>query len=283
MGKGMRLGVLGIVAVAGALALSGGSAMAAVSSRTPTAYTCTGGDFQTGTFVPIPSGTYASITVKGACQPAPDAVINVAGNLNVAAGAVLDAQSYPSTITVGHNVTAGSGSLLGLGCLPNPLGHTTGHPCVDANGNPTIFSSSITVKGNVTAIDADTVLLNGITVKGNVILIGGGGAIPWSIKTNTIGGNLIVSDMTPNWLGVIVNKVGGNVILTNVHITDGLPPNNDPMPTIFVASNQVGRNLICWGLGPYVSGGFGTEHNVVGGKAIGQCAHLTDVPPPTSS
>ena len=89
--------------------------------------------------------------------------------------------------------------------------------------------------------------------------------------------------MTPNWLGVIVNKVAGNVILTNVHITDGLPPNNDPMPTIFVASNQVGRNLICWGLGPYMSGGFGTEHNVVGGKAIGQCANLTDVPPPTSS
>ena len=56
--------------------------------------------------------------------------------------------------------------------------------------------------------------------------------------------------MTPIWLGVIVNKVGGNVILINIHITDGLPPNNDPMPTIFVASNTVGRNLVCWGLAP---------------------------------
>ena len=201
-------------------------------------------------------------------------MITVLGNVNVAAGAVLDAQSAPSTITVGHNVTAGSGSLLGLGCLPNPPGHTTGHPCVDANGNPTTFSSSITVNGNVTAMDADTVLLNGITVKGNVTLIGGGGAIPWSIKTNTIGGNLIVSDMTPNWLGVIVNKVGGNVILINVNITDGLPPNNDPMPTIFVASNQVGRNLICWGLGPNVSGGFGTASTTSSAARRSVSAHI---------
>jgi hypothetical protein len=250
--------------------------MAAPWSKAPMPYTCTGGDFQTGTFVPIPSGTYASITVTGACQPAPDAVINVVGNVNVAPHAVFDAQSYPSTITVGHDVTAASGSLLGLGCLPNPTGHTTGHPCVDANGNPTTFSSNITVNGNVIAWDADTVLLNGITVKGNVALIGGGGANPWSIKTNTIGGNLLVAGVTPNWLGVIVNKVGGNVILINVHITDGLPPNNDPMPTIFVASNQVGQNLMCWGLGPYVSGGLPGEVNVVGGHALGQCANLQD-------
>jgi hypothetical protein len=286
-----------IVASSGAMATglvgTTGIASAHPSGTRPMAYTCTGGDFQTGTFVSIPSGTYASITVKGACQPAPDAVIAVVGNVNVAAGAVLNAQSYPSTITVGHNVTAGPGSLLGLGCLPNPTAtSTTGHPCVDANGNPTTSSSSITVDGNVTAWHANAVLLNGITVKRNVTLIGSEGtasvtaratAIPWAIKTNTIGGNLIVGDMRPIWLGVIVNKVGGNVILFKVHITDGLPPNNDPMPTIFVASNTVGRNLVCWGLGPYVSGGFGNEHNVVGGHAIGQCADLTDVPPSASS
>jgi hypothetical protein len=251
--------------------------------RPPMAYTCAGGDFATGDFVTIPSGTYSSITVTGVCQPAPDAVINVVGDVKVAAGGVLDAQSYPSTITVGHNVTAGSGALLGLGCLPNPPGHTTGHPCVDANGNPTTFSSSIKVCGNVIAWDADTVLLNGITVKRNVVLIGGGGAIPWAIKDNTIGGNLIVADMTPNWLGVIRNNIGGNAILFNVNITDGLPPNNDPMPTIFVASNQVGRNLVCFRLGPYLAGGFPGEVNVVGGRAIGQCANLADLTPPTSS
>ena len=78
--------------------------------------------------------------------------------------------------------------------------------------------------------------------------------------------------MTPIWIGVIVNKVGGNVILFNIHITDGLPPNNDPTPTIFVASNTIGRNLVCFGLAPAVSGGFPGEVNVVGGQALGQCA-----------
>ncbi len=278
-------------AVATGLVGTTGIASAHPSNGWPVAYTCTGGEFNpadppSSTFVAIPSGTYASITVKGACQPAPNAVITVLGDVNVAAGAVLDAQSYPSTITVRHDVTAGPRSLLGLGCLPNPTPtSTTGHPCVDANGNPTTFSSSIKVDGNVTAWAANTVLLNGITVKGNVTLIGSEGtatvaeratAIPWAIKTNTIGGNLIVADTTPIWVGVIVNKVGGNVILFNVHITDGLPPNNDPMPTIFVASNTVGQNLGCWGLGPYLSGGFGTEHNVVGGQALGQCANLPD-------
>ncbi len=284
MGKAMRLGVLGTLVVAGALALSGGPAMAAVSWPSPAAYTCTGGDFATQNFTSIPSGIYASITVKGACAVAPDAVITVIGNINVAPGAVLDAQSAPSTITVRHNVTAGPGSLLGLGCLPNPPGHTTGHPCiVEPNG-----SSDITIKGNVTAWDANAVLLNGITVKGNVTLIGSEGtasvaeratAIPWSIKENTIGGNVIVGHMTPLWIGLLDNKVGGNVILFNVHITDGLPPNNDPMPTIFVASNTVGRNLVCYGLAPAVSGGFPGEVNVVGGKALGQCANLQDETP----
>jgi hypothetical protein len=284
MGKAWKLGVVGTLAVAGALALSGGPAMAAMSWSSPAAYTCTGGDFATHHFTSIPSGIYASITVKGACAVAPNAVITVLGNINVAPGAALDAQSAPSTITVRHNVTAGPGSLLGLGCLPNPPGHTTGHPCmIEPNGR-----SDITVKGNVTAWDANTILLNGITVKRNVKLIGSEGtataaerknAIPWSIKDNTIGGDLIAGNMTPLWLGLIHNHVCGNVFLFHVHITDGLPPNNDPKPTIFVASNTIGRNLVCYGLKPAVSGGFPGEVNVVGGKALGQCANLQNEPP----
>ena len=61
-------------------------------------------------------------------------------------------------------------------------------------------SSDITVNGNVSAWDANTVLLNGITVKRNVTVIGGGEQTgsPWSIKTNTIGGNLTVSGQRQN-------------------------------------------------------------------------------------
>jgi hypothetical protein len=287
----MKFRILFGAAMMVATGLVGATSIASAHPFHPTAYTCTGGarpgqDPSAWTFVPIPSGTYSSLTVAGVCQTAPGTVINVVGNVNVAAGAVLDAQTFPSTITVGHDVTAASGSLLGLGCLPNPTGHTTGHPCVDpTTGLPsTTETSSITVNGNVFAWNADTVLLDGITVNRNVALVGGGeNFLVWPIKDNTILGNLIVSHVTPNWLGVIANKIGGNAILTNVNITDGLPPNNDPNPTIFVASNTVGWNLICWGLGPAVAGGFSGEVNVVGGKAIGQCANLPTFPPPTTS
>jgi len=261
-------------------------------------YTCSGGDFQTRNLVPIPSGTYSSITITGACAPAPNAVITVLGDLNVAPGAVFNAQTFPSTITVGHDVTAGPGSLLGLGCLPDPTPTSTlGHPCTDpTTGQPseTAGSSNITVNGNICAWLAKAVLLNGITVHGNVTLIGSEGtatateratAIPWSIKTNTIGGNLFVGYMTPLWLGVLVNKVGGNVTLVNIHITDGLPTNPptppanvDTNPTIYVVRNTIGQNLGCWGLGPNVSGGFiPGEVNTVGGQTFGQCVNLPNV------
>src|ERR1039457_9028 len=162
MGKALQLGVLGTVAVAGALVLSGGPAMAAVSGKAPTAYTCAGGD--------LPSGNYASITVTGACNIQPGAVINVFGNINVARGAALDAQSAPSTITVGHDVTAGPGSFLGMGCQPaTSIGTMAGVPCTaDPAGHTTI-----TIKGNVTAILPNTVLMRGMTVKGNVTVIAG--------------------------------------------------------------------------------------------------------------
>ena len=216
----MGLVSTGTLVIAGALALLSGPAAASASPRGgPMPYTCTGGDFASGNLTPIPSGTYASITVKGVCAPAPNAVINVFGNVNVAPGAVLDAQSAPSTITVGHDVLAAPGAILGLGCLPNPVGHMTGHPCTV---DPT-ESSNITVNGNVIAWGANTVLLNGITVRANVTLIGGGeqAGNPWPIKNNTIGGSLVVYGVTPEWLGVLLNNVGGNVFLTNITARQG--------------------------------------------------------------
>ena len=266
IGVALRFGGMAVVAVAGTLALSGSPAMAAPANPSPMSYTCTGGDFATGNLTLIPSGNYASITVTGACAPAPDAVINVIGNVNVASGAVLDAQSAPSTITVGHNVTAAPGSLVGLGCQPD-FPHNTGHPCtIEPAGH-----STITVDGNVTATGADTVLLNGITVIGNVTLTGGGGDIPWSIKNNMIARNLTVSGVTADWLGVLFNRIGGNTTLTNMTATDP----GDPGRLIFVVRNTIGRNLNCMDLAPGVSGGFFPgEVNTVGRNATGQCAAL---------
>ena len=247
--------------------ISGGPAIAAASS--PKAYTCTGGDFFTGDLVHIPSGAYASITVAGACDVQPDAVISIVGNLNVLAGAVLDAQSAPSTITVGRNVTAAAGSLLGLGCQPPSYTGNSGHACYSEEDPPDV-RSLITVNGNVTATDANTVLLNGITVKGNVTLTGGGGDIPWSVKNNTIHRNLTVDGVAAYWFGALFNKVDGNATLTDITATDP----EDVTPTVFVVRNVIGRNLTCSGIGPALSFGFYPgQVNAVGKNANGQCAY----------
>ncbi len=194
-------------------------------------------------------------------------MINVVGNVNVAAGAQLDAQSAPSTITVGRNVTGASGSLVGLGCQPPSYTGNSAHPCtVEPDGH-----STISVNGNVTAINAATVLLNGITVKGNVTLVGGGGPIPWSIKNNTIGGNLTVSGQTTDWLGVLFNSIGRNATLIKIKVTDDAPRR----PRRLHRSEHDRANLTCFGLTPGVSGGFVPGSvNVVGRHAIGQCASL---------
>lgn len=240
-----------------------------MAAQTPQALTCTGGS--------IGTGDYASITVTGFCDVEPNAVITIVGNLSVGAGAVFDAQTYPSTITVGHNVTAAAGSLLGLGCQPN-YPHNTGHPCGGPDNPDSPYagmSSTITVNGNVTASGANTVLLNGITVMGNVTLTGGGGGIPWSIKNNTIGRNLTVSGVTADWFGALFNSIGGNVTLTNITATDPEETAAGGTPTVYVVRNTIGRNLTCMGLGPALSGGFFPgEVNYVSGNANGQCASL---------
>jgi hypothetical protein len=260
-----------IVLVVVAAVVAGWIGATGIASAAPSgsAYTCTGGDFSSGTFTTIPSGNYASITVAGVCNIQPDAVINVVGNINVAPGAVLDAQSAPSTITVGKNVTAGSGALLGLGCQPsNTIGMFAGVPCVvEPTGHTTI-----TIAGNVTTTDADTVLIRKATVGGNVTLTGGGGEIPWSIKGNTIGGNVTISDIAADWLGVQFNRIGGNATLTDITALDP----GDPGRTVAVVENTVGGNLNCAGLVPGVSGGFiPGEMNHVGHIANGQCAAIS--------
>jgi hypothetical protein len=276
-----------MMAASGAAAGLGTAGIASAAPSSSSAYTCSGGEVNfadppSSTYGPdIPSGTYSSLTVEGLCEPAPNAVITVIGNITVAPGGVLDAQGNPSTITVGHQVIAEPGSFLALGCLPNPPGHFSGHPCgTSLVGNPLAgidpaTASQITVKGNLTADGANTVVLNGITVMGNVALTRGGGPIPWAIKLNTIGGNIIVSGVTPDWVGLVKNTIGGNANLSNIHITDP----TDPTPTVQIALNTVGRNLNCSEIGPYLSGGaIPGEVNTVGGKATGQCQNLQSGP-----
>ena len=252
------LRIAGSVVAAGALVLSGAPSPAHAQHPSP-GYTCTGGE--------IPSGNYHRITVTGVCSVAADAVIRVGQDIHVRPGAVFDAQSAPSTITVGRNVIGGKGSFVGLGCQPPALTGNSAHECaIEPEG-----FSTITVKGNVRAFKADTVMLNGITIRNDVLLLGGGGDIPWSIKNNTIGGNLRASGQQPEWLGVLFNHVGGNVTLVKITLHDVDPG----APGVYVVQNTIGRNLFCARLDPGVSGGFVPGAvNVVGGRAFGQCKDL---------
>lgn len=265
----MRLKILGTVAVAGALALAGAPAHAAPSGG---AYTCTGGD--------IPSGSYASITVAGMCDVPANAVVTVTGNINVAAGAMLDAQSAPSTITVGHNVTGAAGSLVGLGCTAAHGGCSGPGPEGEA-GPYFPQQSTVMIKGNVTLDGVYDAALNGITVMGNVTSTGGGAGlvlpptgpfIPFSVKDDTIHGNLTVSDLTTSWFGVIRSSIGGNVTLTNIQVAD--PDGNE------IVHNAIGRNITCSGMnhpqfGDAVDGAPPSyQYSTVGGKALGQCAFV---------
>ncbi len=80
-----------------------------------------------------------------------------------------------------------------------------------------------------------------------------------------------MSGQTVMWLGVMFNQVGGNVTLTDITVNDEHPD----APGVYVVRNTIGRNLVCTGLDPGVSGGFVPGSvNVVGHKAIGQCAAL---------
>jgi hypothetical protein len=211
------------------------------------------------------SGTYTNLTIAGPCEVPQGATLTVTGNLTVEPGAVFDAQSYSSTVMVGKNVTAGAGAVLGLGCQsPESVGNT-GHPCSDG-GN-----SVVSVGGNITASGVTAVLLNGISVMGNVTVTGGGtDFIPWSVKNNTIGGNMTISGQITNWIGVLFNKIGRNATFTNIVITDTDPGGNG----MYIGHNAVGRNLNCSGITPKVSPGFGPVPNTVGGKATGQCSAL---------
>lgn len=267
MRTGKRLGVvvLGSLALTGALAIPGAPAMAGGNDgghdggHHRWGYTCTGGE--------IPSGEYRSITVAGDCSVAAGAVIDVYGDVTVKAGATLDAQSAPSTITIDDDITAGPGSVLGLGCQPPELTGNSAHPCAtDPTGH-----SDITVWGDVTAFKAATVALNGILVDGDIALIGGGSPSYWSVKNNTVSGNITVTGQTVAWIGVMFNKVDGSVRLFNITVQDEHPD----APGVYIVSNTIDRNLVCFGLEPGVSGGFVPGAvNVVNGRAFGQCKDL---------
>lgn len=255
----LRAVCVGALVAASALVFAGSPAFAGKHGGSE-AYTCTEGA--------IPSGTYSSITVAGPCSVDADAVIDVSGSIRVLAGAVLDAQSAPATITVGRNVTGAPGSVVGLGCQPPAYTNNSAHPCeTEPDGH-----STIVVHGNVTLLGAVGVFLNGIEVVGNVTVLGGGSDIPWSIKNDTIHGNLTVAGQTEEWIGILFNTIDRNVSLAAITLTGVDDATNSGTNSLFVVRNSIGRNITCFGVTPDVFG-YG---NTISRHALGQCASLAE-------
>jgi hypothetical protein len=234
--------------------------MAGISSASAApsgAGTCSGGPIQ---------GTYSSLTVTGDCTVPTGSTLIVKGNVMIAANASLNAGTS-STVRIGGNVVAGAGSSFALGC-------TEAHPC-DGGGSP----SSGSVGGNVILNHVFNAAINGSTIGGNLVSTGGGpgpsfpGFIPFSIKDDTIHGNVVVTGLSTIWFGVIRTHVGGNVVLSNIR-------GADPDSTEVVA-NTIGGNLVCNSNSPQAQFGDAVEDgppgygpNTVGGRAIGECAPL---------
>lgn len=248
--------------VAGSAALLIGSLTAAAQSAQASpnsSFTCNGD---------LASGTYGNVVVPQGCTVPDGAHVTVLHNISVAAGAAFDASTH-STLAVHGNVSGGPGSFVALGC-------TEAHPCDDeAPGN----IGDVTIDGNVSLDHVYDAAINGVTIGRNLTSVGGGAGlsedqfIPFSIKDDTIGGNVSVSGLRTTWFGVIRSQVGGNVTLTDIVLAD--PDGNE------VVANDIGRNLVCSGLSPAPQLGDAVEGappgygpNMVGGKAVGQCVGL---------
>ncbi len=211
---------------------------------------------------------YRSITIAGPCTVDGGATIRVSGSIWVRAGAMFDAQSAPATITVGRDVIGAPGSMVGLGCQPPEYTGNSAHPCeADPSGH-----STITVGGSVMLIGPVGVFLNGIDVRGNVTVLGGGSEIPWSVKNNTIHGNLTLGGQTEEWIGILFNTIGRNVTVVAVEMTGVDDSTGSGVNDLFMVRNTIGRNLACFGVKPGVTG-YG---NSIGRRALGQCAALAE-------
>ncbi len=101
----VRLSLLAAVILAGASVGIGSAGVRAAGA----ASTCSGGS--------IPSGTYSSLSVSGACALDSGAVI-VQGDVTVLSGGALFADFGGSDLTVGQNLNVNIGGVLILGCEP---------------------------------------------------------------------------------------------------------------------------------------------------------------------
>jgi hypothetical protein len=271
-----RLILLGTVAALLAMALPA-SALAAKAG----AGTCSGGT--------IAGGVYNGFTVTGSCTVAYGANVQINGDLTVADGASLNdhgAEAWMAAqMHITGNVKVGKGAVLGLGW-------NGGGPLPGGEG----ALGPDTVGGNIVANQPLALQIGQVTIGGNLISNGGGVASVsgadrnFPVEDNVIHGNLIVQGWTGGWIGLIRNTVDGNVVFANnVSMWNrdtgtGMDPDSSEVMGTDASAfglgtfpQTIGGNLICHGNVPaaHVNPADGGANNFVGGKAIGECAGLT--------
>jgi hypothetical protein len=258
--------------IAAAVLLVGGGSSALADK--PGSLTCSGGT--AGSPTPIVAGIYNGLTVTGICRVVGN--VTVSGNLNIVAGAILNDHAVSfGTVHVTGNVTVGNGAVLGLGHY----------------GAPFAQSGSV-VDGNVVADAPLTLYLGGLTVHGNVVSNGGGSGAAgpfrnFPTKDDIIDGNLIMQGWQGGWIGIIRDKVGGNVVFVDnasvLHqtpdpcgapgepICTGSAPGADA-DSSEVDTNTIGGNLICQNNSPVAQRGDAPASlpNSVTGNKIGECS-----------
>jgi len=233
-------------------------------------------------------GTYGDFLVTGSCTIAFGAVVQINGNLTIAAGAGLDDHGAEAwmhgEIHVTGNIHVEKGAVLGLGW--NGAGPLPG-------GEGALGPD--TVGGSIIANQPLALQIGQVTIGGN--LISNGGGVPsasladfrnFPIEDNVIHGNLVVQGWTGGWFGVIRNTIDGNAIIANNRSwSSDEGPGTDEDSTEVMGSDAtmfglgtfpqtIGGNLICHGNLPaaQINPLDGGTNNVVGGKKIGECASL---------
>lgn len=234
------------------------------------------------------SGMYRDFVVTGSCTIAYGANVHIRRNLVIANGASLDdhgAEGWMAAqIHVGGNVYVGRGGVFSLG-WNSPQG--------DGSLGPD------TVGGSIFADQPLALQVGEATIGGNLVSIGGGVLSTsvadfrnFPIKDNVIHGNLVVEGWRGGWIGFIRNTIGGNAVIANnrSHSNDMTGPGTDGDSTevqgtqvdlgggaVAYVPQAIGGNLICLGNLPaaHVNPGDGGAPNMVGGRAIGECAGLT--------
>jgi hypothetical protein len=230
--RALRILLSVVIAFPAAIAV-GGAAAAASSGGS---YVCSGGN--------IPSGSYSSVLVTGACY-VPSGLVVISGDLTVGPGALLDATtpagffgptpaSLPGIVQVGGNVKVQKGAVLFFGCdaaIVCPPGFSTypGPPAlypipILGYSNPGDF-----VAGNLVSDNALGVVVHSVKIGGDASLIGGGGGpaqltggpgsgacfdptvvpvpSPWS-EDPTLTGTPVYSDFEENSIGGSLKVIG---------------------------------------------------------------------------